>query len=94
MHTSAFARYSSSESTGFGILEQSVAQFYSAANANSGLSSVIVDVDREWTDISTIYDGSLVHSARVGVRAGMEDCKKYLAGLLRGNQSVMTIVYG
>lgn len=75
---------------GFGILERPVAQFYSAVNANSGLSGVIVDIDREWTDISPIYDGFLVHSARVGVRAGMEDCKKYLAGLLRGNQSVMT----
>lgn len=44
---------------GFGILERPVAQFYSAVNANSGLSGVVVDVDREWTDIAPIYDGSL-----------------------------------
>ncbi|KAH9933319.1 actin family [Fomitopsis serialis] len=74
---------------GFGILERPVAQFYSAVNANSGLSGVVVDVDREWTDIAPIYDGFLVSNARISVRAGMEGCKKYLAGLLRGNQSVM-----
>lgn len=74
---------------GFGILERPVAQFYSAVNASSGLSGVIVDVDREWTDISPIYDGFLVHGARASVKVGMEDCKKYLAELLRGNQSVM-----
>lgn len=74
---------------GFGVLERPVAQFYSAVNATSGLSGVVVDVDREWTDISPIYDGFLAHGARMSVGVGMEDCKKYLTGLLRGNQSVM-----
>ncbi|KZT70710.1 actin-like ATPase domain-containing protein [Daedalea quercina L-15889] len=75
---------------GFGILERPVAQFFSAVNANSGLSGVVVDMDREWTDIAPIYDGFLVNTARMSVRVGMEDCKRYLAGLLRGNQSIMT----
>ena len=52
---------------GFGVLERPIAQFYSAVNANSGLSGVVVDVDREWTDISPIYDGFLAHGARVTV---------------------------
>ncbi|KAH9840137.1 actin family [Rhodofomes roseus] len=75
---------------GFGILDRPVAQFYSAVNANSGLSGVVVDIDRDYTDIAPIYDGFLLGGARMSVMVGMEDCKKYLAGLLRGNQSIMS----
>ncbi|KAF9813445.1 hypothetical protein IEO21_05604 [Rhodonia placenta] len=73
----------------FGVLERPTTQFYAALTASSQLSGVIVDVDLEWTDITPIYDGFVLGGARTSVNVGMDDCKRYLAGLLRSNQTVM-----
>jgi len=73
----------------FGILERPTAQFFAAVTASSQLSGVVVDVDRDWTDITPIYDGVIVSGARMSVPVGMADCTRYLASLLRSNQSVM-----
>ncbi|PCH44390.1 actin-like ATPase domain-containing protein [Wolfiporia cocos MD-104 SS10] len=72
-----------------GILDRPTAQFYSAITASSQLSGIVVDVDREWTDITPIYDGFIASGTRASVHVGFEDCKRYLAGILRGNQTVL-----
>jgi actin-related protein 9 len=71
---------------GFAILERPMAQVY----ATGQLSGVVVDIGYERTDVSPVYDGFMVHSARSGTSLGIRDCEIYLANLLRSNQSVMT----
>ncbi|KAL6304501.1 actin-like ATPase domain-containing protein [Sparassis latifolia] len=73
---------------GFGILDRPVAQFYAVISGNQ-LSGVIVDIDRDHTDITPIYDGFVQHTARTSTPLGLRDCQLYLAHLLRSNQSVM-----
>lgn len=63
-----------------------MAQIYSA----NALSGVIADVGYDKTDITPIYDGFIVHSARSTVPLGIIDCQNYLANLLRSNQSVIS----
>lgn len=62
-----------------------MAQIY----ASGQLSGVVVDVGYEKTDVSPIHEGFVLHSARSSTSLGIADCEKYLANLLRSNQSVM-----
>ncbi|KAF7356859.1 SWI/SNF and RSC complexes subunit arp9 [Mycena venus] len=73
---------------GLSILERPVGQLYAA----NSLSGVVVDIGHEKTDITPIYDGFIVHSARTSTSVGIRDCLNYLAYLLRSNQSVMTAI--
>lgn len=73
----------------FGILDRPLAQFYAALTTNNGLSGLVVDIDDENTDVTPVYDGTVLHSARTSVPVGVGDCQVYLAHLLRSNQSVM-----
>ncbi|KAI0924001.1 hypothetical protein AcV5_009377 [Taiwanofungus camphoratus] len=75
---------------GFGILDRPAGQFYAAVTGNSQLSGVVVDIDRDDTDITPIYDGFVMHTARTSTGLGLNDCTFYLAHLLRSNTSVMT----
>ncbi|KAF9526129.1 actin-related protein [Crepidotus variabilis] len=70
---------------GFGILERPMAQLYAANN----LSGVVVDVGEEFTDISPIYDGYIVHPACTSVPIGTKHCENYLANILKANQGVV-----
>ncbi|KAJ7089682.1 actin-related protein [Mycena belliarum] len=73
---------------GFCILERPVGQLYAA----NSLSGVVVDIGHDRTDITPIYDGFIVHSARTSTSVGIRDCQNYLAHLLRSNQSVMSAI--
>ncbi|TBU54678.1 actin-like ATPase domain-containing protein [Dichomitus squalens] len=74
---------------GFAVLDRPMAQFYSVISGMQ-LSGIVVDVDRDHTDIAPVYDGLVVHAARTSVPLGLNDCLAYLAHLLRSNTSVMT----
>ncbi|KAI0788794.1 actin-like ATPase domain-containing protein [Abortiporus biennis] len=79
---------------GFSILERPMAQFYAAVpGSNADLSGVVVDVGQRYTDITPIRDGFPVLNARETISCGLEDCKRYLAWLLRTNQSVMNALF-
>ncbi|KAG9312935.1 actin-domain-containing protein [Chiua virens] len=69
----------------FAIVERPMTQIY----ATGQLNGVVVDIGYEKTDVSPIYDGFIVHSARSSTYLGIADCEKYLANLLRSNQIVM-----
>lgn len=69
----------------FAIVERPMTQIY----ATGQLSGVVVDIGYEKTDVSPIFDGFIAHSARSSTSLGIGDCEKYLANLLRSNQSVM-----
>ncbi|KAJ7493447.1 actin-related protein [Mycena galericulata] len=73
---------------GLGILERPVGQLYAA----NSLSGVVVDIGHDKTDITPLYDGFIVHSARTSTSVGVRDCQNYLAYLLRSNQSVMAAI--
>ncbi|EDR05669.1 actin-related protein [Laccaria bicolor S238N-H82] len=70
---------------GFGILELPMAQLY----AVNTLSGVVVDIGDEKTDITPVYEGFIIHSARTSTPLGLHDCQNYLAHLLRSNQNVL-----
>ncbi|XP_006462073.1 hypothetical protein AGABI2DRAFT_193380 [Agaricus bisporus var. bisporus H97] len=70
---------------GFGIVERPIVQMY----ATNSLSGVVVDIGDYETDITSIYDGYIVHQGRTHLPLGLRDCEIYLAHLLRSNQSVM-----
>ncbi|KAH7926438.1 actin-like ATPase domain-containing protein [Leucogyrophana mollusca] len=72
---------------GFAIVERPMAQLYAAGV----LSGVVVDIGYEKTDITPIYDGFAVHTARTTTSLGIRDCQSYLAHLFRSNTSVMAI---
>lgn len=74
---------------GFAILDRPLAQFY-AAISGSQLSGVVVDIDQGHTDVTPIYDGLPVHTARTSVPLGVRACQAYLAHLLRANQGVVS----
>lgn len=71
----------------FAIVERPMTQIY----ATGQLSGVVVDVGYEKTDVSPIYDGFIVHSARSSTSLGIGDCERHLANLLRSNHSVMAV---
>ena len=71
---------------GFGIVERPMAQMYSVTS----LSGVIVDIGDEFTDISPIYEGFILHPVRTTVPIGSRHCQNYLAHLLKSNQSVVS----
>jgi actin-related protein 9 len=73
---------------GLGILDRPMAQLY-AANV---LSGIVVDIGLEKTDVSTIYEGVFAHPRMTSTNLGIQDCERYLAHLLRSNQSVMAAV--
>ncbi|KAJ6504873.1 actin-related protein [Mycena vitilis] len=73
---------------GLAILERPVGQLYAA----NSLSGVVVDIGHDKTDITPIYDGFIVHSARTSTSVGTQDCLNYLAYLMRSNQSVMAAI--
>ncbi|KIJ65723.1 hypothetical protein HYDPIDRAFT_110872 [Hydnomerulius pinastri MD-312] len=74
---------------GLAIVERPMTQLY----ATGQLSGVVVDIGYEKTDVSPVYDGFIVHSARSGTSLGIRDCENYLANLLRSNQSVMSAAF-
>lgn len=74
---------------GFAILDRPMAQFYAAVTGQQQLSGVVVDIERDHTDITPVYDGFILHAAHTSVPLGFRDCQAYLAHLLRGNSSVM-----
>ena len=57
--------------------------------ATGQLNGVVVDIGYEKTDVTPVFDGFIVHSARSATSLGIVDCEKHLANLLRSNQSVM-----
>ena len=69
----------------FAIVERPMTQIY----ATGLLNGIVVDIGYEKTDVSLIFDGFIMHSARSSTSLGIGDCEKYLANLLRSNQSVM-----
>ncbi|KAJ6581209.1 actin-related protein [Mycena capillaripes] len=73
---------------GLAVLERPIGQIYAA----NSLSGVVVDIGYDKTDITPIYDGFIVHSARTSTSVGTRDCLNYLAYLLRSNQSVMSTI--
>ena len=62
-----------------------MAQLY----AVNTLNGVVVDIGDEKTDITPVFDGFIVHSARTSTPLGLYDCQNYLANLLRSNQNVI-----
>jgi actin-related protein 9 len=70
---------------GFSIMELPMVQLY----AGNSLSGVVVDIGDYETDITPIYDGFIVHQAKLQLPLGLKDCEIYLAKLLRSNQNVM-----
>lgn len=70
---------------GFGLLDRPIAQLYAAGQLNG----IVVDIGHEITDITAIYNGSIMNHARSSTPLGIRDCQVYLANLLRSNQSVM-----
>ncbi|KAJ8094626.1 hypothetical protein PM082_010632 [Marasmius tenuissimus] len=71
---------------GFGILERPMAQMYST----TALSGIIVDIDVEKTDITSVYEGFIIRNACTTVPLGTQDCLNYLAHLLQSNQSIIS----
>ncbi|KAL0566078.1 hypothetical protein V5O48_015937 [Marasmius crinis-equi] len=71
---------------GFGILERPMAQMYSTTSLNG----IIVDIDVEKTDITSVYEGFIIRNACTTVSLGTQDCQNYLAHLLHSNQSVVS----
>ncbi|KAJ3576452.1 hypothetical protein NP233_g412 [Leucocoprinus birnbaumii] len=70
---------------GFSIMERPMAQLY----AGNSLSGIVVDIGDYETDITPIYDGFIVHQAKMQMALGLKDCEIYLANLLKSNQTVM-----
>lgn len=62
-----------------------MAQLY-AANT---LDGIIVDIGEEQTDVTPIYEGFVLHHARMTTAIGINQCQHYLAYLLQSNQSVV-----
>jgi actin-related protein 9 len=73
---------------GYTTIDRPLAQLYAA----NSLSGVVVDIGWETTDITPIYDGFIVHSARASNPIGVKHCTTYLANLLSTNQSVQTLL--
>ena len=71
---------------GFSILERPMAQIYSS-NALNGL---IIDLGYHWTDISAVYDGSLLKQARASTPVGVKACLAFLAQVLKTNSSLVS----
>ncbi|KAK7056223.1 hypothetical protein VNI00_002775 [Paramarasmius palmivorus] len=71
---------------GFGVLQRPMAQIYSTTS----LSGVVVDIDLEKTDITSVYEGFIVRNACRTVSIGVQDCQNYLVHLLRSSQSVVS----
>jgi len=74
---------------GFAVIDRPMAQFYSTITGQD-LSGVVIDIGRDYTDITPIHDGFPVHNARTVLKYGISDCERYLAQLLRSNQGVMS----
>lgn len=73
---------------GFAVVERPMAQIY----AGNSLSGVVVDIGYNTTDITPIYEGFILHSARSHTDVGIRHCEIYLANLLRSNTSVMSVL--
>ena len=70
------------------ILERPLAQLYST-NALTGL---VVDIGDRTTDVTPISDCLIQHNCCEAIPIGISDCEKYLAYILRNNQSVMEAI--
>lgn len=77
---------------GFAVLDRPMAQFFSAITGTD-LSGVVIDIGQDYTDISPIYEGFIVHRARLSLSYGISDCERYLAQLLRSNQGVLSTLF-
>lgn len=73
---------------GFSILERPMAQIYSS-NALNGL---VIDLGYHWTDVSAIYDGSLLKHARASTPVGVKACLAFLTQVLKTNTSIVSTV--
>lgn len=62
-----------------------MSQIYAVNN----LSGIVVDISEEVTDITPIYDGSILHPTRTSVALGTRHCDNYLANLLKSNQGLI-----
>src|ERR1700761_8554391 len=69
----------------FTIIERPLSQLY-AANSVSG---VVIDINRDVTDILAIIDTSIQRSTRQTLDIGIKDCEAHLANILRNNQPVI-----
>jgi actin-related protein 9 len=67
------------------IVERPMAQIY----AVGALTGVVVDVNRVHTEVTPVYDGLPVLSARTLLPIGADDCERFLAQVLRQNTAVM-----
>ena len=61
-----------------------MAQIYSS-NALNGL---IIDLGYHWTDVSAVYDGSLIKQAKASTPVGVKACLAFLAQVLKTNSSI------
>ncbi|RXW20657.1 hypothetical protein EST38_g5179 [Candolleomyces aberdarensis] len=68
----------------FAILDRPLAQLYAA----NSLSGIVVDIGQDYTDITPINEGVLMHSGKVQTKVGTRMCRHYLAHLLKSNTSV------
>ncbi|EGN96560.1 hypothetical protein SERLA73DRAFT_111155 [Serpula lacrymans var. lacrymans S7.3] len=73
---------------GFSLVERPMAQIYAA----NSLSGVVVDIGYETTDITPIHNGFPIRAAQTTTSLGIRDCQKYLAHLLRSNQSILSVI--
>lgn len=73
---------------GVSILERPLSQLYSA-NALNGL---VVDIGTHRTDVTPIYECSVQHNCIDFLPVGIADCEAYLARILRGNESVVSVL--
>lgn len=72
-------------SAAISILERPLAQLY----ATNTLTGVVVDIGDDTTDISPISDCLIQHNCCESLPIGLSDCEKYLASLLKENESVI-----
>lgn len=70
---------------GLAILERPVSQMY----ATSALTGVVIDISEECTDITPIYEGTLIRPGRASLALGTRHCYNYLANLLKYNQGIV-----
>lgn len=72
--------------TALAIFDRPLLQIY-AANVISGL---VIDISRQNTDISPVYDSEICRFGVTSVPVGLHDCELYLAQTFRRNPAIIT----
>lgn len=72
------------------ILERPMAQMY----ATGAMTGVVIDIGRVYTEVTPVYDGAPVPSARAILPVGSDDCEHHLAHIFRQNTAVMSALSG